>query len=74
MRGFGVLVRGLGMLLGIHGVLGALYMIVLAVLFGGGLVGLRRVFVVLGCLGMRLLHFSIFLLAGKYRPTDKLRQ
>ena len=67
VRSLGMLMRGLGMLLSVHGMLVALRMVVLAVMLGGGLVGFRRVLVVLGRLEVCLLHRFNFLLVGKYR-------
>ena len=60
VRGLGVLVRGLGMLLGFRGVLIALHVIVPAVLFGGGAMGLRGTLMAFCCQGMRHLHFDSF--------------
>jgi hypothetical protein len=60
VRGLGVFVRGLGMLLSFRGVLMTLHVIVLAVLFGRGAVGLRGTLMVFCRQGMRHLHFDSF--------------
>ena len=71
VRGLGVFVRGLRMFLRFRGVLIALHVIVLAVLFGRGAVGFRGTFMVFCRKGMRHLHFDSFCWpAGAGRPMN----
>jgi hypothetical protein len=60
MRRLGVLACGLGMQLSLRRVFLTLRMVILAVLFGSRPVGLGRTFVMLGRLGVCLLHDGSF--------------
>jgi len=70
VRGVGLLAGHLGVLLGLSRMLSALGMVALAVLLGSRAMGLRRGFVMLGRLGVRLLCHFFDLSVGRKVPAE----